>query len=61
VSLLDPQTLFAPTRRAAARHLEQKPLFEIAPTSVFGMNTRFRLGTLGELDFVGLYRPRRRS
>jgi hypothetical protein len=56
VNLLDAQTLFATNPGAQLRaSWEQKPLFQIAPTSVFGLNTRFRLGERGELNFVGLY------
>jgi cell surface protein SprA len=56
VKLVDAQTLFATNPNAQLRaSWEQKPLFQIAPTSVFGINTRFRLGERGELNFVGLY------
>ncbi|MGH7545589.1 MAG: hypothetical protein ACREKI_05335, partial [Gemmatimonadota bacterium] len=33
---------------------EQKPLFQLAPTSVFGFNARTQFGRTGELNFVGL-------
>ncbi|NJD09549.1 MAG: hypothetical protein FIB01_03555, partial [Gemmatimonadetes bacterium] len=56
VTLRDPQRRFGANPGAQLRATwEQKPLFEIAPTSVFGLNTRFRLGTIGELNLVGLY------
>jgi cell surface protein SprA len=56
VNLLDAATLFGANPGAQLRATwEQKPLFEIAPTSVFGLNTRFRLGARDTLDLVGLY------
>ncbi len=56
VTLNDAQNLFAtnPDQEIRAR-FEQNSLFQIAPTSVFGMNTRYSLGEHGELNFVGLY------
>ncbi|HEX6559424.1 MAG TPA: hypothetical protein VF021_08170, partial [Longimicrobiales bacterium] len=56
VTLLDPQSLFAtnPNSEISATW-EQKSQFQIAPTSVFGMNARYQLGARGELNFLGLY------
>lgn len=34
---------------------EQRSLFQIAPTSVFGVNTQYRLGEYGALNVIGLY------
>ncbi len=56
VTLRDAQGLFAANPDAEIRATwEQKAAFQIAPTSVFGMNTRYRLGQRGELNFMGLY------
>ncbi|MGH7504218.1 MAG: cell surface protein SprA, partial [Longimicrobiales bacterium] len=56
VTLSDPASLFGATPAGEIRATwEQKALFQIAPTSVFGMNARYRLGPIGELNFVGLY------
>ncbi len=56
LTLRDPATLFAthPGAELGAAW-EQKPLFQIAPTTVFGMNAKYSLGRRGQLDFVGLY------
>ncbi|MBI4520527.1 MAG: cell surface protein SprA [Gemmatimonadetes bacterium] len=56
VTLADPQGLFAldPDAQVHATW-EQKPIFQIAPTSVFGLNARYDLGTTGELNFITLY------
>ncbi|HSJ16395.1 MAG TPA: cell surface protein SprA [Longimicrobiales bacterium] len=56
VTLLNAQTLFGANPDAEIRaNWEQKPLFQLAPTSVFGLNTRFQLAERGELNFVTLY------
>ncbi|MGH7468506.1 MAG: hypothetical protein ACRENP_11150 [Longimicrobiales bacterium] len=56
VTLNDAQSLFASNPEGQIRATwEQKSLFQIAPTSVFGLNARAALGRRGELNFVGLY------
>ena len=56
ITLSDPQGLFATSPGAELRATwEQKPLFSIAPTSVFGTSARYAVGTRGELNFLGLY------
>lgn len=34
---------------------EQRSLFQIAPTSVFGLNAEYRLGEYGAVNLIGLY------
>src|SRR5690606_17229311 len=56
VVLTNPQAIFGTNPNAQIRATyEQKSLFQIAPTSVFGMSTRYRLGARGELNLMGLY------
>lgn len=56
VTLNDAASLFATNPSAdISATFEQNALFQIAPTSVFGLNTRYSLGKQGELNFVGLY------
>ena len=56
VTLLNPEALFAanPDARIRAKW-EQKALFQIAPTSLFGFNARYGLGDRGALHLLGLY------
>lgn len=56
VTLLNPEALFstAPDARIRASW-EQKALFQIAPTSIFGFNARYGLGDRGSLHLLGLY------
>ena len=56
VTLLNAEDLFATDPQADLRATwEQQALFQIAPTSVFGMNAGYALGDAGELNFLGLY------
>lgn len=60
VILTNPQAIFGTNPNAQIRATyEQKSMFQIAPTSVFGMSTRYSLGTRGELNFMGLYQSER--
>ena len=56
VTLLNPQSVFGGNPDAQIRATwEQKATFQIASTSIFGLNTRYKLGNRGELNFIGLY------
>lgn len=60
VSLLDPDLLFASTPDASIRaSWEQRSLFQITPTQVFGVRTHADLGTRGGIDVLGLYQSER--
>ena len=56
VTLLNPEALFGTDPQARIRaSWEQKALFQIAPTSIFGFNARYGLGDRGALHLLGLY------
>jgi hypothetical protein len=56
VTLLDPQATLGANPDAEIRATwEQQSMFEIAPTTVFGLHARSPLGEYGELNLVGLY------
>ena len=56
LTLTDAAGLFSTNPDAQIRATwEQKAIFQVAPTSVFGLNARYGLGTRGELNIVGLY------
>ncbi len=55
IELREPERWFANNLNARVRvSYEQKPLFQLAPTTVFGFQARYGLGTTGELNFIGL-------
>jgi hypothetical protein len=56
VTLLDPQATLGANPDAEIRAAwEQKSIFEIAPTTVFGLHARSPLGEYGDVSLVGLY------
>lgn len=56
VTLLEPEGLFAANPEAVLRaSWEQKPIFQVAPTSVFGLSARTRFGDRGGVHALGLY------
>jgi len=60
VRLLEPEQLFASTPDASVRATwEQRSLFQVSPTQVFGISTHADLGVGGGVDVLGLYRSER--
>lgn len=60
VRLLEPDLLFASAPNASVRATwEQRSLFQVTPTQVFGLRTHADLGSKGGLDFLGLYQSER--
>ncbi|MGB0544229.1 MAG: cell surface protein SprA [Longimicrobiales bacterium] len=60
VQLLEPDVLFASSPDATIRATwEQRSLFQVTPTQVFGMRTSSALGTRGGIDLIGLYQSER--
>ena len=56
VTLLDPQATLGANPDAAIRATwEQRSLFQVAPTTVVGLNARAPVREYGQLNFVGLY------
>ncbi len=56
VTLLSAEALFASDPQGRVRATwEQKALFQIAPTSIFGLNARYGLGDRGAVHLLGLY------
>ena len=60
VRLLAPELLFASSPNASVRATwEQRSLFQVSPTQVFGLRTHTALGQSGGIDFLGLYQSER--
>lgn len=56
VQLLEPEILFASSPDAEIRATwEQRSLFQVTPTQVFGFRTSTAIGTKGGVDLLGLY------
>lgn len=60
VQLLEPDVLFASSPDATIRATwEQRSLFQVTPTQVFGLRTSSALGSRGGIDLLGLYQSER--
>jgi hypothetical protein len=60
VQLLEPEMLFASSPDASVRATwEQRSLFQVTPTQVFGFRTHADLGDNGGIDLLGLYQTER--
>ena len=60
VRLLEPELLFAASQNASVRATwEQRSLFQVSPTQVFGLRTHTALGRNGGIDFLALYQSER--
>jgi hypothetical protein len=60
VRLLEPEQLFSSSPDAPIRTTwEQRALFQVSPTQVFGISTHADLGAGGGIDVLGLYRSER--
>jgi hypothetical protein len=60
VRLLDPDILFASAPDASVRATwEQRSLFQVTPTQVFGLRTHTAIGARGGVDLLGLYQTER--
>ena len=60
VNVLEPELLFTTAPDAPIRaSWEQRSLFQVAPTDVFGFRTHAGLGGFGGLDFLTLYQSER--
>ena len=55
VTFLNPEALFGAAQAQVTVRFEEQGIFAIAPTSIFGLSTRYALGNVGAINFIGLY------
>lgn len=55
VTFLDPEGLFGDRVVTIRARFEQRGLFAVAPTSIFGLTARYQLGDFGGINLIGLY------
>lgn len=55
VTFLDPEALFGSGSATIKARFEERGFFAVAPTSIFGLTARYRLGDVGGINLVGLY------
>jgi hypothetical protein len=55
VTFLNPELLFGTGVAQISARFEERGLFAVAPTSIFGISGRYDLGRLGAVNLMGLY------
>ncbi len=55
VTFLNPDALFGSGSAQVTARFEERGLFAVAPTTIFGMATRYSLGDRGAINVIGLY------
>jgi hypothetical protein len=55
VTFLNPDALFGQGSAQVTARFEERGLFAVAPTNIFGLSTRYSLGDLGAINLIGMY------
>lgn len=55
VTFLNPDALFGTGTAQVTARFEERGLFAVAPTTIFGLATRYSLGDRGAVNLIGLY------
>ncbi|MGH7509465.1 MAG: cell surface protein SprA [Gemmatimonadales bacterium] len=55
VTFLDPNALFGSGVGQITARFEEQGLFAVAPTTILGLSTRYRLGDVGAINLIGMY------
>jgi hypothetical protein len=55
VTFLNPDALFGSGSAQVTARFEERGLFAVAPTTIFGLSSRYSLGDRGAINLIGLY------
>jgi hypothetical protein len=55
VTFLNPESLFGAGAAQVTVRFEEQGIFAIAPTTILGLSTRYSLGEVGAVNFIGMY------
>jgi len=55
VTFLNPDALFGQGSAQVTARFEERGLFAVAPTNIFGLSTRYSLGDAGSVNLIGMY------
>ena len=55
VTFLNPDALFGAGAAQVTARFEERGLFAVAPTTIFGLTTRYSLGERGAINLIGIY------
>ena len=55
ITFLNPEALFGVGVAQITARFEERGIFAVAPTSIFGLTTHYDLGRTGGINFIGIY------
>lgn len=55
VTFLRPDELFGSNPATVTARFEERGIFAVAPTTIYGLTTTYRVGEAGSLNFIGIY------
>lgn len=55
VTFLNPDALFGGGAAQVTARFEEQGLFAVAPTTILGLSTQYRLGDVGAINLIGMY------
>jgi hypothetical protein len=55
VTFLNPEALFGNVAGQVTARFEEQGLFAVAPTTILGLSTQYRLGETGAINLIGMY------
>ncbi len=55
VTFVNPDALFGNSGGSIQARFEERGVFAVAPTQIYGLSTRYRLGETGGINLIGLY------
>ncbi len=55
VTFTDPQALFGASGASIQARFEERGVFAVAPTQIYGISTRYNIGEVGGINLLGLY------
>jgi hypothetical protein len=55
VTFLDPDALFGNGQSTVTARFEERGVFAVAPTTIYGLTSTYKVGEAGTLNFIGIY------
>ena len=55
VTFLDPDRLFGSGQAAVTARFEERGIFAVAPTTIYGLTSTYRVGQAGTFNLIGIY------
>lgn len=55
VTFIDPDALFGTGQSTVTARFEERGIFAVAPTTIYGLTSTYRIGEVGSLNLIGVY------